>query len=566
MGGFLLYNKNADQIIPENAVNIFAKKKQKIFKETTIAGYNLITFSKRSFENQNFFLFDNEDFIASLGTPLYKKLSGEKAASELYNDFKSNINLDFRNFNGHFCYIIYFGRKLFLFNDFNGLYHIYHDADNNIFSNSFLAVTNSLKKKNICIQGLYEYVFYGSTFGEDTLLEEVRLLDNKKIFQVIPQFSSLNKIYPKKKPDLLKFDELVNVISGDLINYFDVITKNYDHFSLGLSGGFDSRLLLSLLLRCETKPIIYTYGSLNSTEVKISGSIAKGYGLEFESYTENGNTISDEYSLNDFIKEKFYLDEGLNDFGIFNSTLSKDLEISQRAKINLNGAAGEIYRAKWKLRNKTISVNDFINAKYHDFSQDMATQKFNKSVFIENFAAKIIYCLDIEITDSKLNGPLVNLVDPNFKGRYWGAKSCSKINQYCYALMPYLEPVFYMKGIYIPNNYKIAGKFEAALIKKINPELARFNSNYGFTFYDGPDMKAKMLDLVKMYSPNYLRRLIRKKPALNQLLGLNSVKEREKLIFDKDLLISEYINLNKISTKFMYSRVLTVEYFLRNCL
>jgi len=566
MGGFLLYNKNSDQTIAENAVNIFEKKSQRIFKEITFDDYKLITFSKRSFENQNFFQFDNEDFVASIGTPVYKKLACEKAARELYNDFKGNINLDFRNFHGHFCYIIYFNGKLFLFNDFNGLYHIYHDADKNIFSNSFLAVTSSLKKKNISNQGLYEYIFYGSTFGKDTLVEEVKLLDNKKIYQLKPQLSSFIKIFPKKTPDVLKFDELVNVISGDLINYFEVITKNYDHFSLGLSGGFDSRLLLSLLLKCNTKPIIYTHGNSNSTEVKISGSIAKAYGLEFESYSENGNTINDKDSLNEFIKEKFYLDEGLNLFGIFNSTLSKDLEISQRAKINLNGGAGEIFRAKWRLPDKTISVNDFINAKYNNFSEDMATQKFNKSIFFENFAAKIIYCLDIETTDSKLNGTLVNLVDSNFKGRYWGAKTCSKINQYCYALMPYLEPVFYFKSIYIPINYKIAGKFEAALIKKINPELARFNSNYGFTFYDGPDIKAKMLDLIKMYSPVYLRRLTRKKTTLNQLLGLNPVKEREKIIFDKDLLISEYINLNKITTKFMYSRVLTVEYFLRNCM
>ena len=180
MGGFLLYNKNSDQIIPENALNIFERKKQKIVKDINCVDYRIITFNKRSFENQNFFCFDSGGFVASSGTPIYKNFSGEKAAAELYNDFKNNLKIDFKNFFGHFCYIIYVEGKLFLFNDFNGVYHVYHDAENIIFSNSFLAVSNSLKNKNISKQGLYEYVFYGATFGRDTIIENIKQLTNKK--------------------------------------------------------------------------------------------------------------------------------------------------------------------------------------------------------------------------------------------------------------------------------------------------------------------------------------------------------------------------------------------------
>jgi asparagine synthase (glutamine-hydrolysing) len=564
MGGFLLYNKNSNQIISENALKVFEHKKQRISGEKNFADYKLITFSKRSFENKNFFLFDNEDFIASTGTPVYKKLSGNNAASELYNNFKGTTSLDFRDFQGHFCYIIYFDKKVFIFNDFNGLYHIYRDTNYNIFSNSFLAVTNSLKKKNISHQGLYEYIFYGATYGNDTLINEVKILDNKKIHQLIPQFTSFNKSFPKKVPDKLKFNELIDVISTDLINYFGIITKDYDHFSLGLSGGFDSRLLLSLLLNFNVKPIIYVHGMPDSMDVKISCSIAKAFGLEFESYFDPDNKLIDKDFLKEFIKSKFYSDEGLNDFGIFNSILNKDIEISHRAKINLNGGAGEIFRRITRVPGNSVNVSHFVNEKYN-FPRDLVTQKFNKEIFFRNFNNKILDCFDIENIKPLLDTVLVNLADPNFKGRYWGAKITSKLNQYCYSLMPFLEPTFYLKSIYIPNKYKVAGRFEAALIGKINPELAKFNSNYGFNFYKGPNIKDKVAELLKIYSPTYLRGFS-KKTAIKQSSELNIIKERGKLIFDNDLLISEYININKILTKFMYSRTLTIEYFLRNCL
>ena len=291
MGGFLLVKRNSKIINLSKGIDVFNKKKQKIFKDINFQDYRLITFNKRSIENENLFQFNNSDFVASIGTPIYKKMIGEDAAVSLYNDYKNNQNIDFSNFYGNFCYIIFINKKLFLFNDYNGMFHVYHDENYNIFSNSFLAVSASISSLKINKQGLYEYILYGSSYGEDTIIKDILRLDNKRIFKIIPKIDFVNKTIHLNDnlESNLKFNELVDNISLDLLDYFDAVTKNYQKFSLGLSGGFDSRLILSSSLNFNKKPIIYVNGPKESLEVNISRSISQFYNLEFENYFENEN-------------------------------------------------------------------------------------------------------------------------------------------------------------------------------------------------------------------------------------------------------------------------------------
>ena len=218
MGGFILCKIFPENTNSNNYLEIFKKKGMKISIENNLKDYKLITFHKRAFENKNFFCFENGNFMASLGTPVYKEYNGEKAAVILYNDFKKNLNLDFRNFNGNFCYIIFIDNKLYLFNDYNGSYHIYHDVNYNIISSSFLVIANYLNHKDIYSQGLYEYIFYGATFGSNCILKDVIQLGNKKIVQLKPGLSFIKKEYSSSfNPDIKKnFYEFNRICFGKL--------------------------------------------------------------------------------------------------------------------------------------------------------------------------------------------------------------------------------------------------------------------------------------------------------------------------------------------------------------
>jgi asparagine synthase (glutamine-hydrolysing) len=363
------------------------------------------------------------------------------------------------------------------------------------------------------------------------------------------------------------------VISGNLVDYFKIITDNYNDITLGLSGGLDSRLILALLLKNGIKPFVYTHGRPDSHEVNISRSICEAFNLEFRNYHEKEGEEPGREELNEIASEKFLVDDGFNMFGIFYSTKTKDIELSQIRELNFNGMGGEIYRTRWQLPDRNIDFDYFLKVRYLiSFQDELVSARFNKKLFFKNFLGKIKNSISKE--DSKITPPMTNLIYPQFKMRYWAGRTISKLNQFCYSLLPFGEPRLYLQSIWLPAKYKIAGRFEAGLIKHINPELARFRSNYLFNFYDGPGFRSKLMEWSKIYSPafvkkttpGFIRHIVRSKRSLIPD-NLRITKERGESVFGrKELMMKDYINIDKIITQDMYSRILTLEYYFKNYL
>lgn len=144
-------------------------------------------------------------------------------------------------------------------------------------------------------------------------------------------------------------------------------------------------------------------------------------------------------------------------------------------------------------------------------------------------------------------------------------------NQLTYALTPFIEPRFIFQSFNIPLKYKNFGVFEAALIKFIDPDLAKYPSQYGHNFYDGITLSLKMQDYFKIHSPLWLKVYIRKHlwSATDVRLALR--RERhvlpfylsrsylDKIFLSKGLAMSEYFHTDKIDNPRVLSRVLTAE-------
>lgn len=101
--------------------------------------------------------------------------------------------------------------------------------------------------------------------------------------------------------------------------------------------------------------------------------------------------------------------------------------------------------------------------------------------------------------------------------------------------------------------------------QKIRPALAKYDSNYGFNFYEGPNYKERTKDYIKVLTPLLIKPFLRqlsKKPQ-----NMSKIKVKQDLIFEKkSLLIDKYINIDNIHDITMHSRALTLEYFYRRYL
>jgi len=117
-----------------------------------------------------------------------------------------------------------------------------------------------------------------------------------------------NKIYKNYITDKVE-DGNFKTYQDKFLNVLDNITQRAISFANGrtivvpLSGGYDSRLIVSMLKKYNYENVIcYTYGRRDSSEVKISNKVAKEIGfkwifVEYNEKTVPKNYISDEKFL-----------------------------------------------------------------------------------------------------------------------------------------------------------------------------------------------------------------------------------------------------------------------------
>ena len=185
MGGFLYIDKrkharSATELRP--SLEVFEKRRltdgrslsiKEVIENDRFAVY---LYGKIACENENILHCDNGDFVLNTGTLIYKKETGLEALSKLYTDFEAS-SFEFTSLQGQFCVLLFKGGQMYVWSDYFGVYHVFTNADRSVISSSFLAVVRQLKSKQLDIQAMYEYVFEGASYNDNTYIQQVELLD-----------------------------------------------------------------------------------------------------------------------------------------------------------------------------------------------------------------------------------------------------------------------------------------------------------------------------------------------------------------------------------------------------
>ena len=143
------------------------------------SAWHILVYKKLNVENENIFLLDSDNFIFSVGTFIYRDTFGELSLKSFLHDIR-NKSIDWDRVYGHYCIGICVEGNTRFFVDPTGIYKVYLDSTESIISSSFLAVLESLDSRHVNTQAIYEYVFQGATYGNNTVLEEIGLLGPKR--------------------------------------------------------------------------------------------------------------------------------------------------------------------------------------------------------------------------------------------------------------------------------------------------------------------------------------------------------------------------------------------------
>jgi hypothetical protein len=157
---------------------------------------------------------------------------------------------------------------------------------------------------------------------------------------------------------------------------------------------------------------------------------------------------------------------------------------------------------------------------------------------------------------------------PYLRLKYWMGINDSINNQFAYSLTPYTDIRFIIDSFDIPIKYKNIGIFEAAIIKSIDPVLAKYPSEYGFNFFDPLKSSTKIKYFFEINLPIFLRPFIRKHFLNRGTIDKNKFpfyfkkNYLNKIFLFDHLTISKYFNIDKIDDPEILSRALTAELLL----
>ncbi|MBL4601831.1 MAG: hypothetical protein JKY84_03715 [Emcibacteraceae bacterium] len=565
MGDFVLYKRSAVDENKHNAI-IETLAAQGSINPRIIQddSYTILSFEKINSPVVNFAEHNNGDYCLSSGCFFYKGLNGKNALDLFLNDFVPE-HYSPHSFMGIFTLIIKKAGRLFVVTDPMGASRIFHSDDQTIWSSSFLALAENMSGLSIDPQGVYEYCFQEANYGNTTPINQIKMADSLSYFELCKDGI---KAKPKNLPinfelSTKPYDDLIEEHSALLQTQMqDVVSSYGEKIATALSGGYDSRLMLSLAKSTGINPNVYVYGPDGSPDVTVARDIAADEGFEINHINKAKFPKPSPEAYADIVKDNYYALDGFPNESIFDfgANMATRRERSKNGTLVLNGGGGEIYRNFFYLPNHSYNVDDLLDVFYTRYSTEFCTTEFVEQTYRENLKTKIINALELD--SDHLTRTQLEYAYPAFRLRYWTAKDNSNNNRLGSFLTPFICYETIMATLKIPLKYKTHGKFQGDLINQINPAMASYLSDYGYRFNEPVPFSKKLKNNMTIYRPAWLRR---RSYAIQYKMAKLTVPETLADNYLRPILpdtqyMDQYFKMDAIRDAALLGRVLTLEY------
>lgn len=526
--------------------------------------YCIDYYSKIHAPVSNYVQFDDDNFILSVGTFIYRGLIGPDALKLLYA--KADQMIELREARGHFVVILRKAGQTHLFRDPLAALEVFITQDGGCLTTSFLAAASAAGHCTINTHETYEYVFNGVTLGTKTPFAEVCRLDLFEQLKLEPTLTLLHERFELCPPEQKgSFSELVEHNLRGLQENTSVLSGLFgDNIKLALSGGYDSRLLFALFRNCGITPQLFVYGTEDDPDVRVAKSIACAEGVKIHHLNKAvlSNVTPETYPST--VRNNFFFEDALNSDGIFVSDAEQiaRAERSASGALHVNGGGGEIFRNFFYLFDRSLSVRELVWTFYSRFDPAECSALFDTCSYEEAIASKVVALLGLKGT--RLRRREVESLYPYFRCRSWFGRENSVNNRYAYSILPFLEYGTVREALRIPIRYKHFGNFENALIRHADAALSRYRSHYGYDFTKDTPASAVGHWLLTYIRPPWLRRLSFRIKSWTQAPSprppLLSQPYLSRVIDTKFPYMNKYFRIGRVTSNLHFARICTLEY------
>ena len=350
------------------------------------------------------------------------------------------------------------------------------------FKNEFVVDFNILNfhKKyftKINFKKIYEWLaFNGRSFNNETFLKDINVLESGSL--IIKKKEKYKKAYLPPfyyQPKLVTLKEVTKKVSKTLKNAINQRlseTKNITQF--GLSGGLDSRILVSLINKVNLKKIkSYTISTKFSFEKKISKNVAQYLKLRHKEI----NVPIKEYYMSPFETIRHGGFNNVFKMGVYRKFLRAEFENNKNRNVMIGNALDVLIASSFsskdltRIKTRKQYIDWYIN-KYQLFSVSELAQLFkNKKLSKMSQNKNLVKFL------KKYNFSKNNSIDINdaftFETRIkrWHNYTLSAISNFANFLIPTFDTNFLKIFSSIPYKFRMNNILRKNILKSINLNL-----------------------------------------------------------------------------------------------
>ena len=454
-------------------------------------GCDLSVYPKRSGGPASIHMVDQANFCAATGTLIYKKNHGTAAVELFWQDHTSR-KVDWAQLYGHYCLIIAEQDRLSILTDRLGIYPVFHEERYQVMSSRFFDILACAGAPKMDAQAIYEYVFQGATYGNDTVIAGISRLDGSQKFNFRagdePAATEIPMgLEPAAAP--LSFEDSVAKNVGNLRSYFEAMAACYgEKIDTALSGGYDSRLTLALLREQGITPRLHVYGRPNDPDVLVAKSVATGENIPLTHTDKSGAAKIEASDFAAIIDRNLDIFDGTPPDSILDdgADIATRLERCGGGELMLNGGGGEVFRNFFYLPDRPYSTKRFLWSFYNRFDPVLCSARFDQTEYFRALGEKVRKAAGTQ--NDVLTRAEVEFLYVGFRCRYWMGRNNGVNNALGYALTPFIDANVVPDANSAPIGFKNFGRLEAAMIRMISPSLATYDSAYGHNFDGDPPL------------------------------------------------------------------------------
>ncbi len=400
-------------------------------------------------------------------------------SAEDWKNIISEDQVSTKKLNGHYLVVEYEEGSIKIFNDRLGIRDLFfYKSDTSIiFSTRLDWVTKFQSNSEINLKEFSSAWLTSTQISHGCFIKGINRLGPFGKVEINVEKSSLNIQHSSWEPEWSK-----SYTSSDAIKCLEDLilfpSRERRNTALSLSGGLDSRTLLSILLKNNSEYVSsHAFGDASNQDVSMAKTIASKLSFNLEIIPIKENTASNILtSLYHFIPTTGFL-LSLSDLLVIPSHAA----LFENNKVIIDGAYGEILRREFLNRILFLGKDAVTQKRPEKFFMLL---KKNHGSFFKREINNILYESTLEKINSAFNSMpdyksigLANWLDyfiVKYKAPNIAALGQTSLDQIAVAFMPFIQPDLIEIGLCVPIEKRKNSKINRKVIRKYDKRLEQF--------------------------------------------------------------------------------------------